>query len=308
MAEKWQVVNELHKPVRKNFLRRKYKQTGINDIWEIDLADMSKYSKENNSNTFLLMVIDIFSKYLYVVPMKSKNATDVTNAMEQVFKQAKTSPQKIGADRGKEFYNSKFKKLLSNYNVKLYSTYSDKKAAIVERCIRTLKADMWKQFSYRGNYKYMDILPTLVKEYNYRKHRTIKMAPIEVNQTNEQLLLDTVYNYEIINKQKQKFHNGTYVRISKYKNIFEKNYTQNYSYEIFRIYKTQLTIPITYLLKDYNNQKIAGGFYQYEIQKVSNPNIYLVEKIIRKKNGKVLVKWAGFPDENNEWIDEKDMR
>lgn len=307
MSERWQVVNEIHKPARKNFIRRKYKQTGINSIWEVDLADMSKYSKENNKNTFLLMVIDIFSKYLYVVPIKSKNAENVTNAMEKVFKQAKTSPKKIHSDRGTEFYNSKFKKLLDKYNVKLYSTYSEKKAAIVERVIRTLKTTMWKYFSFNGNFKYMDILDKLVSEYNCRKHRTIKMAPKEVNKSNEQMLLNTVYNYRIVYTQKPKFKINDYVRISKYKGIFDKGYIKNWSFEIFQITKIQNTIPVTYLLRDYENLPIAGGFYQYELQKVSNPDIYLVEKILKKKNGKVLVKWAGFPDEKNEWIDAKNM-
>lgn len=305
MAEKWQAVNEIHRPVRKNFIRRKYKQSGLNHIWEIDLADMSKYSKENNKNTFLLMVIDIFSKYLYVVPMKSKNAQDVRDAMEKVFKQAKTSPKMIGADRGKEFYNKKFQKLLEDYKVKLYSTYSDKKAAIVERVIRTLKTVMFKYFSFQGSFKYLKILDKLVNEYNSRKHRTIKMAPIEVNKSNEQMLLDTVYNYEIINKQKQRFKVNDFVRISKYKGLFDKGYISNWSFEIFQIIKVQNTIPVTYLLKDYQNQNILGGFYQYEITKVSNPSVYLVDKIIKKKNGKVLVKWAGFSQ--NEWIDEKDL-
>lgn len=307
MDEKWQAVNEIHRSVRKNFIRRKYKQSGINHIWEIDLADMSKYSKENNNNTFLLMVIDIFSKYLYVIPLKSKNAQNVTEGMRKIFEQAKTSPKMIGSDRGKEFYNKKFQKLLADYKVKLYSTYSDKKAAICERVIRTIKTTLFKHLSYQGNFNYLKILDNVISEYNSRKHRTIKMAPIEVNKSNEQMLLDTVYNYTIINKQKQRFKVNDHVRISKYKHIFEKGYTGNWSFEIFQITKVQNTIPVTYLLKDYQDQNILGGFYQYELTKVSNPNIYLVEKIIKKKNGKVLVKWLGFSESQNQWIDEKDI-
>lgn len=299
------LVNELHAPVRRNFQRRKYKQVGILDTYEIDLIDIQPYAKENKNNKYILIAIDIFSKFLYAMPMKSKNAEDTTSAMKKIFDKHKKWPKHIHSDNGREFYNSKFKALMAKHNIHLYSSFSGLKAAIAERVIRTIKTRLWKQFSYRGTYKYIDILDDIVDDYNKTIHRTIKMAPIKVNKKNEQMLLDTVYDYNILDKQKQKFKINDYVRISKYKGIFEKGYTNNWSFEIFQILKVQNTIPITYLLQDYNKEHIAGGFYQYELHSVANPDVYLIKKILKRKKNKVLVEWLGFKD--NEWIDSKNI-
>ncbi|CAK1578742.1 unnamed protein product [Parnassius mnemosyne] len=97
---------------------------------------------------------------------------------------------------------------------------------------------------------------------------------------------------------------GDYVRISKYKGTFENGYTPNWSTEIFIIRKLQNTIPTTYLIEDtIRGQPILGGFYAQELQKTKNPNIYLVEKVLRRKGNKVLVKWLGLSSSENSWID-----
>lgn len=151
------------------------------------------------------------------------------------------------------------------------------------------------------------------------------MSPNEVNSHNEQHLLDTVYNYKremksstikpIIKAAKAsprrraaQFKVGDHVRISKYRYTFDKGYTPNWTTEIFRIRKVQYhTDPITYLLKDYQDEVIKGSFYVEELQKVKHPDVYLYEKIIDREKGKVLVKWLGFGPEHNSWIREKDI-
>ncbi|XP_054272776.1 uncharacterized protein LOC128993047 [Macrosteles quadrilineatus] len=99
-----------------------------------------------------------------------------------------------------------------------------------------------------------------------------------------------------------KFEINDYVRISKYKGEFVKGYTPNYSTEIFRITQVVPTEPVTYKLVDAENQPIAGGFYQEELTKVKHKDVYLVEKILKKKDDKVFVKWLGFPSSKNSWI------
>lgn len=165
----------------------------------------------------------------------------------------------------------------------------------------------------------------------FYRHRTIKMKPIDVDTNNEQQLLDTVYNYKQLvpspaslttvsmitdegkriklHRRRAIFKVGNHVRISKYRNVFEKGYTPNFSTEIFTIRKVQYNHdPITYLLSDYKNQEIKGCVYAEELQLVKNPNIYLVEKVLRKKNGKAYVKWLGFSNEHNSWINESDIK
>ena len=140
------------------------------------------------------------------------------------------------------------------------------------------------------------------------------MTPDEVNSDNEQLLLDTVYNYKRVlstaapSRRSAKFKVGDYVRLSRYRMLFDKGYTPNWTTEVFRIRKVQYhTDPITYLLNDYRNSEIKGSVYAEELQFVKHPNVYLIEKIIRKRNGQVYVKWLGFGSEHNSWIPEKDV-
>lgn len=148
------------------------------------------------------------------------------------------------------------------------------------------------------------------------------MTPNEVNAENEQHLLDTVYNYKremppnfgssshqkVQHRRSAKFKVGDYVRISKYRTVFDKGYTPNWTTEIFKIRKVQYhTDPITYLLNDYQDKEIKGSVYAEELQSVKHPNVYLIDRIIRKRNGQAYVKWLGFGPEHNSWISEKDV-
>lgn len=303
MSKKQHVVTELHKPARKNFKRRHVILKGVNDLWQIDLVEMNAYKKENNGMKYLLTIIDAFSKYAWAIPISNKSGELVTKAMESILLKGKT-PKNIQSDDGKEFYNKAFCNLMQKYKINHYSTYSPLKASIVERFNRTLKSMMWKKFSLNGNYKWINIVQDLINTYNNTKHRTIKMKPIDVSKKNENQLLSTVYKYKRIIKR-NKFKVGDNVRISKYKHIFEKGYTPNWTTEIFQIYHIKNTNPTTYLLKDFNSQPIKGGFYEYEISKVLFPDIYLVEKILKKNGKQLLVKWLGFKTPT--WENERNM-
>ena len=100
--------------------------SGIDKIWAADLADMTALSKDNEGVNFLLLVIDIFSKYGYLVPLKNKKGETVANALKTIFKERK--PEKLWTDKGREFYNKDVKDL-----VELYSTENEEKSSIVER-------------------------------------------------------------------------------------------------------------------------------------------------------------------------------
>ena len=133
------------------------------------------------------------------------------------------------------------------------------------------------------------------------------MKPSDVSRRNEKMLLQTAYNRLKIVGSKRKFKIGDYVRISKIRGVFDKKYNPNWSTEIFRIRKVQLTNPVTYLLKDDSNKDILGGFYNEQLQKVRYPDVYLVERVLKRKNGQVFVKWLGFDNKHNSWIDENNV-
>lgn len=300
------LVNELHRDARRNFTRRHTTMVGIEDTLQVDLVEMIPYASKNKNMKYISTVINIFSKKAFARALKNKTGTEVTQAMKSILDSMNHPIRNIHADMGNEFYNTTMKKMLKEREINLYSTFTTKKAAIVERFNRTLKNKMWKQFSLRGSYKWIDILESLIDDYNNTKHRTIKMKPNEVNEGNERYLLHTVYNYSTM-KRRPKFKLGDMVRISKYKHIFEKGYTPNWTTEIFKINRIQNTDPITYLLVDLKGNEIKGTVYQEELQLVQHPNVYLVEKFIRTKGNKVYVKWLGFDNSHNSWVDKNDV-
>ena len=203
-------------------------------------------------------------------------------------------------------FNKHFKDLMAKYNINHYSTYSIMKASIIERFNRTLKGMMWKEFSSNGSYHWLNIYKDLINKYNRKVHRTIKMSPVKVNSKNEKMLLETVYNNLKIYKI-SKFNVGDYVRISKYKHVFEKGYTPNWTTEIFKVKEVKNTYPTTYILEDYQGNPIKGGFYDEELSKTQFPNTYLVEKIIKTKGDRVYVKWLGFSNQHNSWINKSEL-
>lgn len=300
------IVNELHKPARKNFIRRRVKIMGIDDLWQADLVEMIPYAKNNKNYKYLLTVIDCFSKFAWVKPIKNKTSREIVDAMNTIFDEANRIPKNLQTDMGTEFYNNYFKQLMKHRSINHYSSFSFIKASIVERFNRTLKERMWKTFSFQGSYKWLNILGKIVNDYNNRKHRSIKLAPNDVTKKNEKQILKRVYTHPIIMK-KNIFHVGDFVRISKYKTVFEKGYTPNWTTEIFKIIKINNKFPVTYLLEDYQGQPIAGRFYEKELQKTIHPDTYLVEKILKQKGMNVYVKWLGFDSSHNSWIHKKDI-
>ena len=134
-----QLANELHKPITRKFEKRRVYSTFKDNIWGVDLADMQLLSKYNKGIRFLLCVIDIFSKYAWVVPLKDKKGISIVKAFQIILKQSNKKPNKIWVDKGSEFYNAYFKKWFQGNDIAMYSTHNEGKSVVVERFIRTLK-------------------------------------------------------------------------------------------------------------------------------------------------------------------------
>lgn len=301
-------MEELHKPARKNYPRRRVILRGLNDLFQADLVEMIPYEKSNRGYRYILVVINAFSKYVWAVPVKRKTGEEVGKAMRTVLISLKTPPKNVQTDMGKEFYNKDFQTLMKKYGINHYSTFSNLKGSIVERCNRTLKNIMWKEFSLRGSYRWLDLLPMIVKQYNATKHSTTGLKPIDVNTRNATRLLRTVYsNVKTVDPKKQKFRVGDRVRVSKHRAAFAKGYTPSWSNEVFKIRKVHQTNPRSYLLEDESGQEIKGGFYEEELQKTKYPDIFLVEKVLRKKGNQLYVKWLGLDSTHNSWIRNTDI-
>ena len=252
------LVDELHKPVTKKFSERKVYSQFKDNIWGVDLADMQSLSKKNKSIKYLLCAIDLYSKYAFVVSLRDKKGISVTIGFNKIIKSSGRKLNKIWVDQGSEFYNHVFKRWLSRNNIIMYSTYNEGKSVVAERFIRTLKNKLYKHMTATGKNVYYDVLDDIVNEYNNAKHNTIKMKPKDDNKR--------VYIDEH-NEKRSRFKVGDRVRISKFKNIFAKGYSPNWSREIFIVNKINDKVPYTYNIKDLNGEEIIGRNYDRDLQK-----------------------------------------
>ena len=275
--------------------------SGIDKIWAADLADMTAFKDYNDGYTFLLLVIDTFSKYGWIIPLKNKKGKTVADALKDIFEKRK--PEKLWTDKGTEFKNKDVKKL-----IEIYSTENEEKSSIAERWIRTMKEKMFKYFTDNNTYNYIDVLPELVEDYNNTVHSSTKLTPTDASKEENELkvwrnLYPDRYKTSRLNP---KFSVGDEVRITKKKKDFEKGYTTRWTEEIFTIKEIRETNPITYKLEDLQGEEIKGTFYEPELQKTEQ-QVFRIEKIIEKEKGKSFVKWKGYPDKFNSWVDNKDL-
>ena len=150
---------------------------------------MQSLSRKNKDIKYLLCVIDLYSKYVFVIPLKNKKRISIVNAFDKIIKQSERKSNKIWVDQGSEFYNNNLKKWLSDNNIIMYSTYNEGKSVVAERFIRTLKNKLYKHMTATGKNVYYDVLDDVVSKYNNTKHNTIKMKPIDVGNNNKEYIL-----------------------------------------------------------------------------------------------------------------------
>ena len=184
------LADELHKPIIEKFEKRKVYSQFKDNIWGADLAHMQSLCRKNKGIKCLLCIIDLYSKYAFVVPLKDKKGISIINPFNKIIKQSNRKPNKIWVDRGGEFYKNVFKKWLSNNDIIMYSTYNEGKSVVAERFIRTLKNRLYKYMTATGKNVCYDVLDDVVNKYNNTKHSTIKTKPIDVGDNNKRVYVD----------------------------------------------------------------------------------------------------------------------
>jgi len=236
----------------------------------------------------------------WAVPTKAKTGREVSRAFEKILADG-CKRNMVQSDKGKEFLNSTFQSMLQRHDIKFYTSENENiKAAAVERFNTALKTKTYRYFTAKNNRRYVDVLPDLLHSYNHTYHRSIGMAPVEVDDTNEHL--DRARLYPLKPKSyKCKYDVGDITMRSQ---PFKKGYLGRWSEKIFEIDAHLPTVPVTFRLKDLTNDVIKGKFYESEIQKVVKID---VEKILntRKRGGRIeyLVKRVGYPVKFNSWTD-----
>lgn len=296
----------LHKKVVRKYRTRRYTLLGINDLWQLDLADMQGIARENDGYKFWLVVIDTFSKFLWLRPMKNKTAKTVTETFEAILRENGTKPNNINTDKGTEFVNSKFQKLLDDHGINFYTAQNpDTKACFAERVIRTIKERVFRYLTHSNTKRYIDTLADFVISYNNTVHRTIKMKPSEVNKDNEDQVARRL-EAKSETKPRLRFTPADDVRITKGLNVFRKGYEPSWTEEVFVVREAYATDPPTYQLRDQAGEDIMGRFYENELQKVRKSKVFKIETVLkqRKRRGisESLVKWLGYPLTMAAWI------
>lgn len=301
-----QDVYTKHKPLVHAFKRRRVYVSHIDDQWQADLIDMREFKNQNDGANYILSVVDIFSKYAWAVPIRRKTGEEVVEAFQKIFRER--VPEKLQTDKGTEFINKRTQTLFEKMGIRWFTTENvEIKCSVIERWNRSLKTRMWKYFTANDTRRWIDVLDKLVANYNRSYHRSIKMTPVEASEEgNEGIVYRNLYKRK--EPRTPKFQVGDTVRISIYKRPFRKGYLPTFTEEMFAIDEVLETDPPTYRLVDLSGEKLVGTFYEPELVKYDKrDDVFKVEKVIRKKGDKYLVKWLGYPDKFNSWVDAKDF-
>ena len=290
--KKWlskQDTHTLFRPVRRKFKRREMITSGVDSQWALDVAYVDNISENNQNVKYLLFCIDIYSKYLFVEPLHGKTGTDITNALQRIFKKGR-QPFSIHVDKGKEFYNKTVSRLMKKEGNKLFSMENDDiKSSVCERVIRTIKNKLYKLFQKRQSYEYIDLLQDIVQSYNNTPHRSLGYKlPSEITKENEELVwLNKLRSTKRMNYPPSgfKYTLGQLVRLVYKRYKFNLDYNEKWTSELFKITDRlfKQNIPV-YKVVDLMDDPVIGWFQEEEITGVqSQDKIYWnISKILKK--------------------------
>uniref|UniRef100_A0A1I8BGD2 Integrase catalytic domain-containing protein n=1 Tax=Meloidogyne hapla TaxID=6305 RepID=A0A1I8BGD2_MELHA len=270
-----QRVYTMHRPARKKFPRLVTRPSGLHTDWQADLAIFDQLAKYNDGNRYLLVCIDVLSRKIFAVPVKTKRSDDMIEAFENIFHLSDgIMPHKLYTDRGLEFEAKKMKEYFKFKDIAKRVVFSpDVHASMAERANRTIKERLYRYFSEKDTLRWVEAIQQIVSGINS-----------SVNRVTE---------------------NGQVVRISKEKGKFEKGYLPNYTDELFRVHITNdAHTPIRYRLKDLEDNLIEGIFYREELVPTKEDTTHRIAEILKTRTSRTgikehFVRWIGYKDIHN---------
>ena len=265
--------HNLFKPVRHKFPRRRIKSYFPFQIMMSDTINYRQYGMPFNKNfKYIMVLIDVFSKKAFAAPLKTLNALDAVNGMENMLQECQTLPESIVTDKGIEYYNYQMRNLFERKNIRHYSLGGKHKASVAERFIRTLKTKLERYFWEIKKPEWVQVLPSLIENYNKTYHRSIKMAPSEVTLDNRAIVFKNLYP-NTSDRIKPRLKIGDKVRILEKKNIFSKGYSRSWSLEIYTISSVNSDSKADfYKITDSAGNNLPGNRYFWELNLISPSN------------------------------------
>lgn len=283
---------------------------------QADLIEIGQIAKENDGVRYLLLLIDIFTKWIWIYPLKTKKGQEVSGVMKDWLQSLQDVPKILLTDRGTEFMNQQVQQLLRRFNVEWQAGKGMTKAAIAERANKTIQIIIYKYFTQTETLRYIDKLQLFVKTYNTRPHRTLQgMTPQEADKKRNEKRVQAIYHEKYSKIQEKanqvpRFKVGEMVRVkteSRRISSGRRAYAEQFHGEFYRIIRINRTVavPMYYLRAIDDGEYIEGAFYGEELQKVSG-DIWKIEKVLRERVRRgipeIYVKWQYFSDQWNEWI------
>ena len=315
----------LSKGVRRRFPRPRVIVRGLDSMWDVDLMDMTSLAKRNDGYRFVLVCLDVFSRYLWCVPLRTKTGKEVAEALRSVLSEGR-KPENIRTDKGTEFKNKDVSQYLKSVEVHHFVTQNEPHANYAERVIKTVKGKLFRYLMKKRTERYVDVLTDIVLSYNNTEHQSLGRTPFSIDTESE--AESRLEQYLIRNKrekktekkkskgrQRYKYKIGQTVRLSYLRHVFDREYSQKWTGELFKIARRfrRDDIPM-YVLEDWIGDDVEGTFYQSELQaiNVNRDAEYSVEKILsrrsRNKRKEVLVRWLHWPKKYDSWIPASDVQ
>ena len=326
----------LQKRVQRKFRRTPVLSEGVDVQWDGDLMDTRNISKYNQGYQYILVLQDVFSRFIFTAPIKNKTASEVIKALKSILKQGRT-PTLLQTDKGSEFKNRFLSAFLKKRGIHQIFTENETKSNFAERSIQNLQNRLSRMFMYNQSYEYIKQLPDITKAINDTPSRPLgNIEPSSVNKSNQEEVRLNEYlvrtKTKLVKRPKSsakggkkkikrskpnpyKFKVNDKVPITQEKTKFMREYSQKWTGEIFIVTRRFLRqgVPV-YKLKHFANEPLSSSYYTQELQKIENmTEIWKVNKILkRRKNARgeteLLVSWDQWPSKFDSWINESDLQ
>jgi transposase InsO family protein len=306
-----------HRPAPRHFPRQKILMSSLDEQWDADIMDMQKFASKNRGYRYLAVFIDIFSRYIWVEPMKTKRNDEMLKVIHRIFKKGR-KPLYLRTDQGKEYTGKYVQHYLRKNDVHHFTALNPLHANYAERVIKTLKGKIYRFFTANQTQTYIDHLDDIVESYLNTVHRSTDMKPADITDKNSQDVYEKLYLPQQILLEntpvEYDFSLGDKVHMAMDRSVFHKAYKETYFQEIFEIAARTPTHPPRYKLKDLLKNEINGTFYSQQLINVPydyTGGLQRIEKVVRYRNptsGKeALIRWKGYSAKYDTWLRVKDI-